>query len=90
MPDLPALAVHAQVPSTEVEVAVADPCELALSQAHEEEQLERDAVAQLRLGGDDPHDVVGREELAFDVPQPRRADRGDGVALQLEFGPVPT
>src|SRR6266498_845864 len=82
--DPAALAVHAEASAAEVEVAVADCGELALEEAHEEEQLERDAITQLGLRGDDPDDVVGREELAFDVAQPRRADRGDRVALELD------
>ena len=31
-------------------------------------------------------DVLGREELALDVAEPRRADRDDGVAVELELG----
>jgi hypothetical protein len=51
--------VNAKPPTAEIGVAVANRRELAFSETHEEEQLERDAVAQLGLGGDDARDVVG-------------------------------
>src|SRR5262249_16749466 len=86
--DLAALTMHAKAPPGEVEVAVADHGELALAQAHQEEQLQRHAVVQLRLHVDDPNDVPGGEELAFDVAKTRRADGDDRVAVELELGCV--
>jgi len=71
--------VHTQAAPAEVEVAVTDRGELALAKAHQEEELQRNAVAQLGLDGDDPCHVLGSEELTFDIAEPQRADRNDRV-----------
>src|SRR5882762_49523 len=47
------------------------------------------AVAKFGLAGDDAGDLLGGEELALDVAEARRADRYDGVALELELGLCP-
>jgi hypothetical protein len=70
VPDLAALAVDAKAPSPEVENRGADRAELALAEAHEEEQLERDAVPPLGLRGD-----CGRRPRRRSV-HARRAEAG--------------
>jgi hypothetical protein len=84
--DFPALAVHAEAPPPEVEVSIADRRKLTLAQAREEEQLERDAVAQLGLSRDDANDVLGREELALDIAESRGPDWNNRVTVELELG----
>ena len=59
--------------------------ERSLADADQEEELERDAIAKLRLSSDNPVDDVAVEEGTLDVAEPRATDRDDGVALQLEL-----
>src|SRR5436309_12036548 len=85
VPDLPALGVDAHAPTTEVEVLEAELGERSFADADQEEELERDAVAELGLRSDDPVHDVAIEQWTLDVAQPRAADRDDGVALELEL-----
>jgi hypothetical protein len=59
--------------------------ERALADADQEEELERDAIAELGLSRDDAVDDVAVEQRTLDVAQPRAPDRDDRVALELEL-----
>jgi hypothetical protein len=60
--------VDAHAAAAEVEVLEPELGQRAVADADQEEELERDAVAELRLRRDDPVDDVAIEERTFDPP----------------------
>jgi len=71
VPDLAALAVDAEAPPGQVKVALPDRSQLALTQPHEEEHLQRNAITEFRLGGNDPANILDREQIALHVAEAR-------------------